>query len=188
MKPLVIVPGNQPLSLQDAKDHMGLNDLSSDARIDSCISQAKEYAEWYLSRTLMPTTLEIRLDAFPAEIELPRPPVASVVSIKYIDPAGDLQTLSPAAYVLDNFPLVPYIRPVFGGAWPATRAERNAVRVQYVAGYADAASIPESIRAALFLLVGHWVNQQSRIEAGDFITRVPKAAEQQLDIERNLLG
>lgn len=188
MKPIVITPGAQPLTLQDVKDHLGVNDFASDTRIDTCISQAKEYAEWYLSRTLMPTTLEIRLDAFPSEIELPMAPVSSITSITYIDTSGNLQTVSPTAYNLDNFHVVPYIRPIFGGVWPSTRAERNAVRVRYVAGYADAASIPESIRAALFLLVGHWVNQQNKIEAGDFITRVPKAAQQQLDIERNLLG
>lgn len=47
-----------------------------------------------------------------------------------------------------------------------------------------AVAVPEIILEAIILLVGHWTNYQSRIEGGNFITRVPVAVEQMLDTEK----
>ena len=47
-----------------------------------------------------------------------------------------------------------------------------------------AVAVPELILEAIILLVGHWTNFQSRIEGGNFITRVPVAVEQMLDTEK----
>jgi len=35
---------------------------------------------------------------------------------------------------------------VYSGSWPDTRDQINAVAVRYVAGYADAAAVPEGIK------------------------------------------
>ena len=47
-----------------------------------------------------------------------------------------------------------------------------------------AVAVPEVLLEAIALLVGHWTNYQSRIEGGQFITRVPLAVEQLLDSEK----
>ena len=62
--------------------------------------------------------------------------------------------------------------PVYAGVWPATRGEINAVRVRYVAGYSDAASVPESIKAWIKLQVGAmYENRESEVvEKGAAIT------------------
>lgn len=49
---------------------------------------------------------------------------------------------------------------------------------------AVAVAVPEVLLEAIALLVGHWTNYQSRIEGGQFITRVPLAVEQLLDSEK----
>ena len=45
-------------------------------------------------------------------------------------------------------------------------------------------AVPEIIIEAMAVLCGHWTNFQSRLEGGQFITRVPAAVEQMLDTER----
>lgn len=45
-------------------------------------------------------------------------------------------------------------------------------------------AVPEIVIEAIIVLVGHWTNFQSRIEGGNFITRVPIAVEQMLDSEK----
>lgn len=45
-------------------------------------------------------------------------------------------------------------------------------------------AVPEIIINAIIILCGHWTNYQSRIESGQFITRVPVAVEQMLDSEK----
>lgn len=47
-----------------------------------------------------------------------------------------------------------------------------------------AVAVPEIIIEAIIVLVGHWTNFQSRIEGGNFITRVPVAVEQMLNSEK----
>ena len=47
-----------------------------------------------------------------------------------------------------------------------------------------AVAVPEIVVEAIIVLVGHWTNFQSRIEGGNFITRVPLAVEQMLDSEK----
>jgi len=134
---VVTPPTAEPVTLSEVRDQLGIQttDTERDAVITRRITEARVWAEGYLRRSLMPQTLELRLDGFCAEIELSLPPVQSVVSVKYIDTAGTLQTVSSADYVLDDFPLLPFIRPVYGTAWPSPRNERNAVRVQYATGY-----------------------------------------------------
>jgi hypothetical protein len=45
-------------------------------------------------------------------------------------------------------------------------------------------AVPEILIEAIAVLCGHWTNFQSRIEGGNFITRVPLAVEQMLDNEK----
>lgn len=42
-------------------------------------------------------------------------------------------------------------------------------------------AVPELMIEAMIVLIGHWTNYQTRIEAGNFITRVPVAVEQLLE-------
>ena len=157
---IITQPTVEPVTLAEVKEQLGITttDTESDAVITRRITEARVWAEGYLSRTLMPTTLELRFDSFPCEIELRAPPVASVSSVKYVDGNGTVQTVSPSDYELDNFPLLPYIRAAYGKSWPSPRGERNAVRVQYVAGYPvtalDAAQSITSISKAAPGIVG----------------------------------
>jgi len=85
----------EPVSLADAKLHLRLDDIGGshphDALVTSLISSAREFAEHYTGRALAQQTLEVALDSFPNgdTIDLPRPPVASVTSIKYDDSDHD---------------------------------------------------------------------------------------------------
>jgi uncharacterized phiE125 gp8 family phage protein len=97
----------------------------------------------------MPQTWELTLDAFPDAFELTRLPVASVTSLKYYDDAGVLTTLDPASYVLDNADDYgfAYVVPAYDTEWPTARDQINAVALRFTAGYANAAAVPEPIKA-----------------------------------------
>lgn len=268
---ITTAPTVEPITLAEVKSQLGITDTASDTQLTRRITEARKWAEDYLRRALMPQTHELRLDAFPCdgEIDLPFPPISSVLSVKYIDIDGTLTTVSAADYELDATPQTPFVRPAYGVSWPSARDESSAVRVQYQAGYpvsalapaktisaitaatpgvvtsaghgfADgdlilldiagmteldgalyrvyaratdtfqlakltndgaistasftaftsgtaqrvAVAVPEIIIEAMIVLVGHWTNFQSRIEGGNFITRVPLAVEQMLDRDK----
>jgi uncharacterized phiE125 gp8 family phage protein len=175
---VITAPATEPVTLAEMRTQLGITDASdtaSDTTITRRIIEARQWVEAHIRRALITQTLEIRMDCFPEHIQLPYPPVASVTSVKYIDTDGVEQTLGTSNYVLDDYPLVPFIREAYGIAWPSVRDEPNAVRVRYVAGYGNASDVPATIREAIMLLVGHWMNFQPQSENGVVPARVPLA-------------
>ena len=151
-----VAPTALPVSLVEAKAHLRVDGADDDTLITSMLGTAIQQAEQATGRALMPQTWVLSLDAFPKSLELTRVPVASVSSIAYTDVDGADQVLSASEYTLNNasdFDIAS-VAPAYGKSWPATRAQVNAVRVTYVAGYVDATKVPESIKSWIKLLVG----------------------------------
>ncbi len=95
-------------------------------------------------------------------IELPKGQLATltdhtspVTSVVYIDPGGAQQTLDPSLYQVDDVYVPGHIRTPFGIDWPLTRFQWDAVKIQYVVGWA-LADLPMPIKQALLLLVAQW--------------------------------
>lgn len=143
----------EPISLEEAKRILKIDINDVDEDIKRLIKQAREYCEEYQNRRYMTQTLELVFDEFPNEIEFKNcSPVQSIVSIKYIDAAGVEKTIANTDYILDNVSFVNRIVPAYGKQWPSERLlPINAVSVQFVAGYANAADVPESIKGAMAL-------------------------------------
>ena len=172
-------PSAEPVLLADVKAQLSIAtaDTLVDAIITRRITEARQWAENFTGRTIMPSNWEVVLDEFPHEVELFYPPATAIVSVTYTDTAGVTQTMDAADYYLDEDALPNWLLPAYGTTWPDTLATANAVRVRYTAGYADAASVPGPIKEAIMLIVGHWMRYQGAVEAGLNITRVPNAVE-----------
>jgi uncharacterized phiE125 gp8 family phage protein len=138
------------------------------------ITAARRYAETYTGRSLLPQTWLAVADAFPGSwmpqgvplpfgayalrgslyehrpdeqvIKLLRGPVTAVTSVTYVDTNGTTQTLDPSTYILDTSDLVQRLAPAYAQSWPAARRQLAAVRITFAAGYADAASVPATIK------------------------------------------
>jgi len=91
-----------------------------------------------------------------AAIRLPKPPLQSVTSIIYDDMNGVATTLSSTLYRVDTDSEPARLTPAYGQIWPIVRAQTGAVRILYVAGYGAASAVPDPIKHAIRLLVGHW--------------------------------
>ena len=144
------------VTLVEAKAHLRVDTSDDDTLITAMITAATEAAEQATGRAIMPQTWELTLDAFPAALELTRVPVDSITSVAYVDLDGTDQTLSALLYSLDNADDFgpAYVVPAYDTEWPDTRDQINAVKVRYVAGYANAAAVPESIKSWIKLQVG----------------------------------
>lgn len=143
------------VSLAEAKSHLRVDTADEDTLITALIAAATEMAEQKTGRAIMTQTWELTLDAFPEAFELTRPPVQSIASVKYYDTTGAQQTLSNTLYALYGNDDFGYgcVAPVYAGSWPETRGQINAVAVRYLAGYADAAAVPEGIKQWIKLMV-----------------------------------
>ncbi len=167
-------PAETPVTLAEAKANLRYSASDQDAFIAGLIAAAVGHLEGrngILGRSLVTQTWETRLERFPCRyngrIELPMPPLQSVQSIKYLDAAGDEQTVDPATYIVDEQHLIGRVRLAPGKTWPATLCDEAAVRIRFVAGYGNAAAVPAPLKQAILLLVGHWwLNREAVGQAG----------------------
>ena len=154
---LITAPAAEPVSTSEAKSHLRVDTTADDTYIGTLITVARQNVESHLRRALISQTWEVVLDAFPAGvIRLPKPPLASVTSIKYTDDDGVEATYSSDNYVVDSDTEPGRVVLKSGQTWPAvTLAAANGVRVRYVAGYGAAGSnVPQAIRQAILLVIG----------------------------------
>lgn len=158
---LIQGPAVEPVTLAEAKAAARVDGTEFDALIPGLITSARRAAEQYLERALVTQTWERVLDAFPElELELGWPRVQGIVSVSYINTAGNTVNLDPADYVLDADTMPGWVLPSAGMSWPDTYDTVNAVRVRFLAGYGeDGASVPEEIKHWIKAHVALWLRQ-----------------------------
>jgi uncharacterized phiE125 gp8 family phage protein len=171
---VITPPASEPVTLSEAKAHLRVEVSTDDALITALIAAAREHAEAVTARAFLPQTLEARWDEWPTTLALPRAPVASVSSVKYLDADGVEQTLSGQDYRVDLASIPPRITPTYGTLWPEAQAVTGAVAVRFVAGYANAGAVPAAIKQAMLLLVAHlYENRAAAVERA--LTTAPLA-------------
>jgi uncharacterized phiE125 gp8 family phage protein len=163
---LITPPTEQPVTLAEVKSHLRIDaDITADDEwiTNTGIPAAVDIAESYQNRALMTQTWVFGMDHWPKDrfcltmplFELPKPPLQSVTSIKYTDKNGVESTIDPSDYLVNTFSLVGIVKLVSGKAWPSVElASTDAIKVEFVCGYKDTASIPAMTKTAIMELVG----------------------------------
>ncbi len=170
---LVVEPTDEPVSLELAKIHLRVvgDDDEDDFIEDIVIPAARERAEVATRRQLSLATWDLVLEEFPASgfIEIPKPPLVSVVFVKYVDTAGVTQTLATSGYLVQA-PAGPRcargrIALPFASVWPVTLRQMGAVTVRFTAGYA--AGIPPLLKNGLLMDAGSLYEQRESVLSGN---------------------
>ncbi len=169
---LTSAPAAEPVSLAEAKLHCRVDLGDDDTLLTALITAARRLAEGQTGRALVTQTWKQTFDAFPlAAIALERPPLQSVTSVKYLDSAGVQQTLDAGAYTVHTSAQLGLVAPLPGTRWPTTQAHLEAVEVIFVAGYGNAATVPQEIKQWMLLQIGHWYAH--REAAGEQLAPLP---------------
>ncbi len=173
--------GTEPLALADVKNFLKVEatDTTDDTLITGLITAARERAETITGRSLITSNWTYWLDCFPygwqentgparntinrfqnwwAEnqvLRIPKAPLQSITSVQYMPSYGSSYlTLDPSLYTVDTASNPGCISPVSNYYWPFSWTIRNAVQIQFVAGYG--AFVPETILVAMRLLICDW--------------------------------
>ena len=158
-------PTSEPITLVEAKAHLRIDIGEDDGYIEDILIPAARLAvEAFTRRQLFTATYDLYLDSFPGsgEIRLPRPPLASITNIKYLDADGDEQTEAATVYTADTYSEPGRIYLAYGQSWSATRGVRNSVYVRFVCGYT---TVPAHLKHATAMLVADMYEQrEARIE------------------------
>jgi len=162
---IVTEPAIEPITLDEAKLHCRIDAGDENSIVTALIKIARQYVERITNRALITQTWELRLDDWPSEIWLTRPPVQSITSIKYLDTDGVEQTWSDALYQTDLYAEPARISPIYGESYPDLETGAyNRVIVRFVNGYGDAASqIPTPIIQSMEIMISHWFQNRELI-------------------------
>ncbi len=160
-------PAAEPLTTAEAKAHLRVDASDEDTLIDALVKAARMRLEDETSRAFITQTWQLLLRGWPScgQIRLPRPPLATVVSVTYTDIAGSPQTISASNYAAVTtvepgcVVLAPYV------AWPTASLYTGwPIVVEYTCGYGAAGSaVPETLRTAMRQLVGHWFENREAV-------------------------
>ena len=161
-------PGEEPVSLAEAKAHCRVDHADDDALISALIVAAREQAEHETGRAFVTQTWELVHDEFPDAFVLRKAPVQSVVSVRYLDDSNGTECeLDPADYLLDKDGEPGYVVPNVGLGWPSAWPVPNAVRCRYVCGYGAAADVPQAVKQWILMAVGTLYAQRETLVAGN---------------------
>lgn len=159
----VITPPAALLDVATIRSRLGLASTDgADADLLAYVAAATatlDAPDGWLGRALGTQTLQCAMEFFAnfpnahpfreGSVHLPFPPIQSITSVSYVDQNGVTQTLASSAYALSDR----LLSPVYGTFWPSGRLQSAAVKIKYVAGYADGA-VPAPILQAIILMVG----------------------------------
>ncbi len=180
---LLTAPSAEPLTLAEAKLHLRVSHNAEDTLIAALIKASRMAAESYTNRQLMPATWVFRCDEFPDSrtIAINRCPVSAVNSVKYFDANNAEQTLNADKYIVDLFsePFRVVLKATH--SWPFSYDRPAAVSIEFTAGYESVAMVPDAIKSAMLLTIGHLYEHREAVVEGIAVHELPLGVSALLD-------
>ena len=183
-------PFAEPITLAEAKSHLRVTGSQDDGYISGLIVLARLRIEQLTGFTPVNTIYEVTLDALADEIKLPRAPVGAISCVKLYDQADAETTVSSSVYRLRgdrNQTSAVVLKD--DQSWPdVTLRSSGGVVVCFIAGTGISASnVPETIKHACKMLVGHYFENREPLVTGTIVSRVPDTVEALLSSYRSSL-
>lgn len=181
----VTPPVGEPVSLYEARAWARVSDDADDPLLAQLVTAARMAAEEYLRRSLLSQTWRLTLDlaysgmndlpegvydlpvtalygGLPQSFALPRGPVSAITSVTTYDLAGTGTVFAPANYRVDasgdRFILG------YGALWPDSIRPQGGCEITYVAGYGNAAAVPQPIKTGMMIHVATLFEQRGQCE------------------------
>jgi hypothetical protein len=211
----IALPAKEPVSVAEAKNFckVPIQITDDDSLIGSLITSARIHAENVTDRCLAQRQFILVLDRRPQDhrhywigsvadwpmsfhnlrngINIPKPPLKSVDSLRYIGTDGNPVTLhADTDFIVDRICEPGRIFPIPGQSWPESLHTANAIEVTFTAGYDPdptaapdthnvtstppnqqpdstiVLAIPQVARVAILMLVNHWYTNREPVAAG----------------------
>jgi uncharacterized phiE125 gp8 family phage protein len=180
---VITPPETEPITLAEAKTHCRIDGNEEDSFINGLITSAREYSEGYQNRAYVTQTLEQTFDRWPCfPVDIPRPPLVSVASVKYFGTNNAEYVLGTDKYFVDVDSEPGRIALNYSVTLPTTTLRPiNAVKIRYTAG---ASSVPKKFKQAMFLLIGYWFENREAAQQGTLSREIMFSVHSLLDQDR----
>jgi len=176
----------EALSLREIKDHLriGLDETDHDEVLKGLRVSARQRAEAITNRKYNRETWRSYYDDWPRNDEdafnMPYPPLVSVASsgIYFTNSTGDSTTVGSTAWAVDIASMPGRVVLDYNESeWTTeTLHNNNPIAIDFVCGYQSTA-VPQSVKNAMLLMVGHWFENREDSIVGQTIVEIPQGAE-----------
>lgn len=181
----VTAPAETPITLAEAKTHLRVDSSAEDAYIAGLIAAAVALcdAQGTLGRAMVTQTWSKWVPQSPGIVRIGMGPFISLTGVDYYDADNAIQsaTLSDFEVRLDGDFV--NIRPKSDKVWPNAYIRDDSIKFTFTAGFGAAADVPDGIKHALLMLVGHWYQNREAVNDAS-LKEVPMAVEALLGNER----
>jgi uncharacterized phiE125 gp8 family phage protein len=157
---LLAAPAIEPVSLDEARSFLRVDTHDDDEVIAALIAGSRIHVEAQTRRALITQSWRIVLDAWPADgrITVLPAPLQALAAARAYDFDDNAQTLDVTAFVPDlgasTLAFAPW-------ALPAPGRIAAGIELDVTVGYGnDATDVPEALRQAVRLLLGHWYDNR----------------------------
>ena len=174
---MVTGPAETPISLSEAKAHLVVEHTDDDALITSLINQATDYVETQTGRFLITQTWDYLRDRTPCgALEIPARNVTAVANLTQNGETILPQSTIELFYLLDfrstNFRIEPIT------SWPTLPTIGfNHWSLHITQGYGAAADVPNDLKTAIYLMVGHLYRNREATVVGTIAGNLPMGVE-----------
>lgn len=169
-------PATEPVSLEETKSFLRIDDDDNDIMVSSLITAARIYIETTIGKSLLTQNWSYFLDKWPnsGTIYLPLSPVQSIDQIKIHGITGTEETLNETEYQTDIYSANPRIKLTGTHNLAVNGQSINKIEVMFTAGFGlTAEEVPADLKQALLMLAAHWFENREPIGFGAKISELP---------------
>jgi uncharacterized phiE125 gp8 family phage protein len=155
----------EPVTLAEAKAWLKVDGADEDALLATLITAARLHLESVTGRALLTQSWRLVLDAWPAggEVWLPVAPLSELTAIRAFDEDGDEHAIGLAQFLVEpGGTPTRLVLPATVAGMPVLR-QRFGIEIDYVAGFGEAADVPQELKQALLVLVAHWFEHRGAV-------------------------
>lgn len=178
-------PESEPVSLMEMKRYLRIDDNSDDIVLSDQIMEARRFIEDQIGLAFISQSWRLALDQWPAggeawwdgvremsitelyrsnvlqSVTLPRWPLVSITSVTTYDEDSNATAITVAnVFDVDTYRTPGRITLKRGQTWPVALRANNAIEIVYVAGYANAAAVPMTMKRAVRQLAAFMYNHR----------------------------
>ena len=182
---LVTGPATEPLTYAEVKAFLRLNDDSEQTFVTTLITTARQIVEGQTWRPLISQSWALQFDKSELTLfisNINKAPIISIDTVSYYDTDNVLQTLSLSLYETDIYgnPARFRLKSI-----PSVYDRMGALIVNFTCGYTNAAAVPQAIKQAMLLIIGHLYENRQDVVTGTQVNEIPMASRYLLEPYRN---
>ena len=157
---LIAAPTLDPVTIQEMREYLRVDGAEFDITLSNLIKAARDAAQEFQNRAFYTQTWELSFDHFPVmPIKIPRPPLQSILSVKYYDKDGAEHSMDLNDFVIDKRSEPGRLAFKSGKSWPNVELQPiDSVVIRFTAGYDDISKIPSTVKLAYQVFITHRID------------------------------